>query len=114
MTATLTQDDQQITVVITSVQKTPERANSVSSLISAAILGGKLKVANPSDERTLLDSAHSTTDGKKTFVLNFAISKPIAQEIITKKLNEAQSKKAQQTKPSSRSLVKSADSTAKK
>ncbi len=113
ITATLVQDDQQITVVISSVQKTPERANSVSSLVSGAILLGKVKVENPSDERTLLDGAKVSTDGKN-FILNFAIPKPIAQEMINRKLKEAQAKKTQQSQPNSNALSKASDNTAKR
>ncbi|MEQ1606190.1 MAG: hypothetical protein ABL999_15115 [Pyrinomonadaceae bacterium] len=109
--ATLTQDDQNITVTISSVQKTPERANTVSSILGSAILLGKVKVENPSDERTLLNSVKTSVEGKK-FTLNFAIPKPIAQEMINRKLSEASAKKAQQPKPSSNILTKADDKTA--
>ena len=112
ITATLVQDDQQIMVVIASPQKTVERATTISSLISSFIVGGKLKVDNPSDERTLLDGAKVATDGK-TFLLNFAIPKPVAQEMINRKLKEAQAKKAQQPKPNGNAITKPVDNTGK-
>ncbi|MEO6049911.1 MAG: hypothetical protein ABIP78_01080 [Pyrinomonadaceae bacterium] len=112
LTATLTQDDQHITVVITSMQKTPERASSISSIVSSAIVFGKVKAENPSDERTLLDGAKVTSDGKN-FILNFAIPKPIAQEMINRKLKEAQAKKAQQRKPNGNAITKPVDNTGK-
>ncbi|MEO6654911.1 MAG: hypothetical protein ABIO36_02410 [Pyrinomonadaceae bacterium] len=112
LTATLTQDDQHITVVITSTQKTPERASSISSIVSSAIVFGKVKAENPSDERTLLDGAKVTSDGKN-FILNFAIPKPVAQEMINRKLKEAQAKKAQQPKPNGNAITKPVDNTGK-
>lgn len=113
VTATVVQDDKQISVIISSTQKTVERANSVSAAISAAIVLGKLTQENPSDERTLLNSAKTSADGKN-FVLNFAIPKPIAQEMITRKLKEAQAKKAEQPKPNGNAITKGIDNTAKK
>ncbi len=110
--ATLVQDDKQITVVITSGQKTAERASVVASGINGYILIGKTLTDNPSDERVLLDGAKVTADGKN-FILNFAIPKPIAQEMITRKLKESQAKKAQQPKPSGDTMAKPADNTAK-
>lgn len=59
---------------------------------------GKSITENPSDERTLLDGAKVTSEGKN-FSLNFAIPKPIAQEMINRKLTDAQAKKSQQAKP---------------
>ncbi len=97
--ATLVQDDQQITIVIRSEQKSPEMAKTVASGINSYIAIGKTVTQDPSDERTLLNGAKVTAEGK-SFVLNFAIPKPIAHEMINRKLTEAQAKKAQQTKPS--------------
>ncbi len=111
--ATLVQDEKQITVIISSAQKTPERASVVASGLNGYILIGKTVAQNPSDERTLLDGAKVSTDGKN-FVLNFAIPKPIAQEMINRKLKEAQAKKAQQPKPNGEISIKTTDKTAKK
>jgi hypothetical protein len=107
------QDDQQITAVITSTQKTPERAKSVSSLASASILTGKGLAKEPSDELTLLNGAKVSTDGNN-FVLNFAVPKPIAQEMINRKLKEAQAKKAAQPQPNGNAVGRANENSAKK
>jgi len=99
-TVTLSQDDTQITAVISSTQKTPERAKTVSSVVSGYVVLGKTTAKDPSDELTLLNAATTTTNGKD-FILNFVIPKPVAQEMINRKLKEAQAKKAQQTQPNS-------------
>lgn len=108
---TLTQDDNQITVQITSVAKSPEHAKTMASGMNGIIMLGKATAKNPSTERTLLDGAQVATDGKNTFVLNFAIPKQMAQEMITKALQDAQAKKAQ-PQPSSESGTRSSSNTA--
>ncbi len=114
VTITLIQDDKQLTAVISSSQKTSERANVISSGIGGYISLGKLKYTDPNaDERKLLDGAKATADGKN-FVLNFAIPKPVAQEMITRRLKEAQAKKQQQPQPNSGSINKPNNNTAKK
>ena len=97
-TATLFQDNDKVVVQISMVRKTPERAQTLSSGLNGIIMAGKLTAKNPSDERVLLDGA-STTAEKNTTLLNFVLPKPIAQEMITRKLREAQAKKAQQGQP---------------
>ncbi|HEV7701183.1 MAG TPA: hypothetical protein VGO43_13210 [Pyrinomonadaceae bacterium] len=115
ITAVLIQDDTNITVQIMSVQKTQERAQSIASNVGAAILIGKTVTKNPSDERTLLDGAQSTTDGKKTFVLNFQMPKPVAQDMINRALTDSQAKKkAQPQQPSSSSVGRPSDNTTQK
>ena len=111
--ATLVQDDKQITVIITSAQKSVEAAKTVASGLGVAISVGKNITQDPSDERTLLNGAKVTAEGKN-FVLNFAIPKPIAQEMITRKLNEAAAKRAGQPKPSGNTTTRSGDKTASK
>ena len=101
VTITLVQDDKQITAVVSSSQKTPELAKTISSGLNNYIAIGKLKFSDPaSDERKLLDGAKVTADGKN-FVLNFAIPKDVAQEMINRKLKEAQAKKQQIQQPNS-------------
>lgn len=111
--ATLIQDDKQITVIVTSAQKSPEMAKTVASGINSYIAIGKTVTEDPSDERTLLNGAKVTAEGKN-FVLNFAIPKPIAQEMINRKLREAQAKKAQETKPSGSNPTRTEDRSASK
>jgi len=105
VTATLVQDDEKINVVIKSSQKTADGATRIKNGINGYLLIGKTLVDNPSDERTLLDGASVTTDGK-SFLLNFTMPKQIAQEMINRKLKEAQAKKALQPQPSSTSMLK--------
>ena len=109
----IVQDDQQISAIITSSQKTPELARKVSSGANGYISIGKIAAKDPSDELTLLNGATVTADGNN-FVLNFAVPKPIAQEMINRKLKEAQAKKAQQAQPNGNASVKSQENTAKK
>ncbi len=112
-TATLTQDNENLSIVISSPQRSEERAKSVASLVGVAITGGKVKAQNPSDERTLLDAAKLTYDGKNT-VLNFTIPKQVAHEMINRKLQEAQAKKSESQKPNSVSARTGSDNTAPK
>jgi hypothetical protein len=111
VTITLVQDDKQITMVVSSSQKTPELAKTISSGLNSYIAIGKLKFSDPaSDERKLLDGAQVTANGKD-FLLNFAIPKAAAQEIINRRLKEAQAKKAQQ--PTGTALGKSGQNVGK-
>ena len=91
--ATLAQDEEKIVVVITSAERIPERAKTLSSQLRGVIMVGKMGVPNPSDERTLLDGTNVTSDGAIS-VLTFAIPKTIAHEMIARKLKEAQVLKA--------------------
>lgn len=100
MTLTLVQNDEQIIARIVAEQKTVERARLVQSGLNGYIMFGKGAVKNPSDEKTLLDGAQVVAEGKN-FVLNFALPKPVAQEMINRRLTEAQAKKLQEKQPSS-------------
>ena len=104
------QDENQVIAVITSSQKNPERAKAVSSGLNTYISIGKTTAKDPSDELTLLNGASVTADGNN-FVLNFAIPKPVAQEMINRKLQEAQAKQQQQ--PSGNATVKTTPGTAR-
>jgi len=104
----LVQDSEKVNATIVSSQKTVERAQSVSSGLNGYITLGKLNAKNPSDERTLLDGAKVTSEGKN-FILNFVIPKPIAQEMITRKLREAQAKRESQPQPNSSADIKESD-----
>jgi hypothetical protein len=107
------QDENRISAVITSSQKTPEKARSMASGLNTYISIGKMAAKNPSDELTLLNGATVAPDGSN-FVLNFAVPKPVAQEMITRKLKEAQAKKAQQPQPNGNAVIKTDENTAKK
>ncbi len=62
------------------------------------------------DDQTFLQKASVTSEGK-AFVLNFAIPKPLVQEMIMRKLAEAKEKEA---KPNGNAEVKPTNNTAKK
>lgn len=111
LTVTLVQDNENINAVISSTQTSPERAKVIASGLNSYISVGKIAVKNPSDERTLLDGAKVADDGKN-FVLNFTIPKPVAHEMITRKLKEAQAKRTQQGQPSGEVDNKTSDNTA--
>lgn len=109
---TLVQDDTQITAIISAPQKNENDAKTIASGLNGYISLGKTTVENPSDERLLLDNAKVVADGKN-LILNFVMPKPVAQEMINRKLKEAQAKKEQQPKPNSVTTVRPADNTAK-
>ncbi len=111
VTVTLVQDEEKITAVVSSLQNTPERAKTVASGLRSYIVLGKNLVKDPSDELTLLDGAKVTSEGSN-FILNFVLTKPVAQEMITRKLKEAQAKKTQQGQPSGDLDKKSDNNTA--
>ena len=89
---TLIQSDDQILILVTSLQKTPERARKVATGINMMISLGK-QVSKDPDARTLLDRALANADGNRS-ILNFSIPKPIAREMLTRRLREILAKKA--------------------
>lgn len=110
---TLTQNENDIIAVITSSLNSTQRAKSVSSGMIGVISIGKITNKNPSDERTLLDRATVTSEGKN-FSVNFKVPKSVAQEMIDRKLKEALAKKQQQPQPNGSAVVKPNDNTARK
>lgn len=92
---TLVQDNDKIVALVESEQKTAQRAGTLASQFNALIQGAKLGIKGQ-DEKTLLSSAKPPTSNGKVFVLSFEIPKPTAQEMINRKLQEAQTKKQQQ------------------
>lgn len=118
---TVVQDNDNLQVIITSDLPTPERANTVTSglngLIQAALLADKngwKKLGE--DEKVLLGKAQGSVNpaNTKQFVLNFVLEKPVAQEMITRKLKEPQEKPSE-TKPngSTAQIKESKQNTAK-
>ena len=108
----LTQDDKQISAVISSSQKSEERAKTISSGLSGLFSLARLTVKEP-ELITLINSSNVAPQGKN-FVLNFNLDKPVAQDLITKKLNEAEAKKKiEETKPSSTATVNTNQKTGK-
>lgn len=97
----LVQNDKEIYAVITSDQKSKEKASTVASGLNTAISLGKMTVK---EEDTLaLLNASKVENKEKTFVLNFNIEKTIAQELIKRQLQKAEAKRKeqQQSKPNS-------------
>lgn len=99
ITFKLIQDEKQIYAVISSDQKTPEKANTIASGINGLLSTLIIADANgwkklDKDSKTLVNGAKITSEGKN-FILNFAIPKSDAQEMINRKLQEAQAKKNQ-------------------
>ena len=101
---TLVQDDKQIYAVITSDQKSENRAKSVSSGLNAALTLGKPTIKE-ADTLTLLNAAKIEAQGKN-FVLNFNLDKPIAQELINRQLQKAQAKREQEQQPNGTAVTK--------
>jgi len=96
---TVSQDNDNLQVIITSDLATPERANTVTSklnsVIQAVIFADKNGIKKlGDDEKALLSSAKPLVNPQnpKQFVFNFVMPKQTAQEMITRKLNEPQEK----------------------
>jgi hypothetical protein len=94
---TLVQDGEKISVVLTSDQPSEERAKTVASGLNSSISIGKMTAGE--DEKKLLNGAVVTAKGK-TFILNFVISKDVAQEMINRKLEEERKKREEEEKTS--------------
>ena len=111
----LVQDDKQISAIITSSQKSEERAKTISSGLNGllALAGTQVK---EEELKTLIKSAKVEPKGKN-FILNFNIEKPVAQEMIARKLQEAEAKKKaeeqQNAKPNSTATVNTNQKAAK-
>ncbi len=98
---TLIQDDKQIYAIIASDQKSPERANTLTSgfngLLKSAFLldsTGMKKLGD--DEKVLLNSA-KTSSKDKQFILNFAMPKKDAHEMINRNLEKEAKKRAEKS-----------------
>lgn len=101
---TLVQDEKQITVMIVSEQKTPETAGTTASRLNSALSLVKLADSNgikklDDNSKVLIENSKITSNGKN-FVLNFALPKQAAQDIITKTLKDRADKRAGQPKSS--------------
>lgn len=94
---TLVQDDNQIYAIITSDQKSENKAKSTSSSLNSFISIGKLTIKEE-DTLALLNAAKVESKGNN-FILNFKIDKPVAQELIKRQLDKAQAKRQQQPQP---------------
>ncbi len=95
---TLVQDDKQIYIKIVSDQKNPERAGTTASGLNSMLSIAKLADANgfkklDENSKTLIENSKVTSEGKN-FILNFAIPKQDAQDIITRELKKRAEKRA--------------------
>ncbi|MGI8670594.1 MAG: hypothetical protein ACR2J3_12245 [Aridibacter sp.] len=116
---TLIQDGEKLYAKIVSDQKTPERAKTTASGLRGLISIGKI-TNKGEDEKVLLNSANVTNEGNK-FIMLVNIPKPVAIEMMNRKLQEALVKKNKeqqenqpQTKPNSKTQSKAVnDSTSK-
>ncbi len=93
---TLVQNDKQIYAVIKSVQVDENMAKLTSSRFNNLMSLAKLTVKEE-ELKTLLNSAKVEQQGKN-FILNFNLDKPAAQEMINRKLQEAEAKKKEAEK----------------
>ena len=96
---TLVQDDKQIYAIIASDQKSPERANTLTSgfnglLKSAYLLDSTGMKKLGDDEKVLLNSA-KTSSKDKQFILNFAMPKKDAHDMINRNLQKEAKKRAE-------------------
>jgi hypothetical protein len=101
---TLIQDDKQVSAIIVSDQKTPEKAKSTASSFNLILSGLNIldeKGIKKLDEnsKALIKNSKVTNDGK-SFVLNFALPKADAQDLINRSLKERAEKKNNQPKTS--------------
>lgn len=87
---TLMQDDEQIYAIISSSQKSEERARTLAGSMGMLLTLAKGGIKEP-ELKTLIESA-KTEQQAKNFVLNFKIDKLVAQTLITQKLDEAEAK----------------------
>ena len=119
---TVVQDNDNLQVIITSDLATPERANTVSSGLGGIISGALLLDKNGfkklgEDEKLLLTNAKTSVNPQnpKQFVLNFVLPKPLAQEMITRKLKEPVDENPTPDKPNGNNAqVKNTDQKAAK
>lgn len=93
---TLVQDDKQMYAVISSSQKSEERARTLSSGFNGLLLLAKTLVKEQ-ELKTLIESSKVEPKGKN-FVFNFAMPKADVQKMINLKLQEAEAKKKEADK----------------
>ena len=108
---TVEQNDNEVLVNISSELPSENEAKTAASGLNALL--GLAAGQTKDDEQTFLKSATSSFEGNMV-ILKVSLPKPIAQDMINRKLAEEQEKKAQQPKPSSSSLLRQTEKTAKK
>lgn len=111
---TLIQDDQQIYAIIASDQKTPERANTLTSgfngLLKSAFLLDNLGTKKLGEDEKLLLNSAKTSSKDKQFIINFAMPKKDAHEMINRNLEkEAKKREAEKNQPNSTAQTSNAN-----
>ncbi|MDQ3712237.1 MAG: hypothetical protein M3388_08475 [Acidobacteriota bacterium] len=102
---TIVQNDKEISVIILSDQKIPEKADSIASsfniLLSGLIALDKNGIKKlDENSKTLVNNSKVTSEGKN-FKLNFVLPKKDAQDLINRSLKDRAEKKAKQQQPNS-------------
>ncbi len=92
---TLIQDGEKITALFESEQTSPERARSMASGFGV-FLSAAPSIVKGDDEKLLLKGVRPPTSNGKFFIINVEIPKQIAQEMINRRLKEAEAKKKEQ------------------
>lgn len=94
---TLVQDENQIYAIIKSDQKTPEKARTIASgfntLLKLLVIGHDTGAKKLDENSVTLLKNSKVVDEGKNFVFNFAIPKPLAQDLIKKTLADRAEKK---------------------
>ncbi|MGI8786298.1 MAG: hypothetical protein ACR2HG_00870 [Pyrinomonadaceae bacterium] len=114
---TMVQDDKQIYIKIISDQKTPEKAKTAESGFNIILAGLKFADANnfkklDENSKALVENSKVTSDGKN-FILNFALPKQDAQDIINRALKQRAEKKTNQQPNSTAQTVNANTKTGK-
>ena len=96
----LQQDNANLTATVQSEMESENRAKSIKSGLDLAISLAKLTKTDPSDidDLNLLKSATIESKGKQ-IIIKFAIPKPLAQDMIKRKLLDEAAKAAQEQQP---------------
>jgi hypothetical protein len=82
---TIEQNDTELVASVKADQPDANYASTAASGLNSLLQIAATQVKD--DEKTFLEKANVKTEGK-TFVLNFAIPKPVVQQMIQRKLNE--------------------------
>jgi hypothetical protein len=86
---TFAQDKESVIAIIESEQPTPEKANTLASSINLMLMAAKKFAKVDEDAKIILNGFQITTSNGKTVIINFAIPKQIAQDMIQRNLKKA-------------------------
>ena len=91
----LAQDDKTVSSIIKSEMADENKAKTIASGLNAIIQIGKTKIKDGEDEKLLLNGANVASK-EKQFIINFAMPKSAAQEMINRRLKELERSRAEQ------------------